>query len=176
MWESEATIESEPASVPLSEIKDYAYDSAGRLTKITLPEPESGAGVPYYYYYYDNHGNQAGIVDAKLRLTVFEYDHLNRQKAKYMPFAITTAERDDLNAGTQTVYDLLSTRSPLSAQTVYDYNLRGQLEYRRHYASFADYNPLAPATNANPEIQYTYDNLGRRDQVIVDSVIEQDFD
>jgi hypothetical protein len=169
-WESNQTSSSGDTGdeVPNSEIKDFEYDLAGRLITVTLPEPESGAGNPVYRYIYDDYGNQAGILDPLYRLTIFEYDHLHRQRAKYMPFAITQAQYD-------AIYDLDVTDSISIAEEMYGllpgapatpdaefwdydelgrlklhtdfkgqvagcfYDSIGRLEYKKYYADYADY-------------------------------------
>ena len=45
------------------------------------------------------------------------------------------------------------------------YDLRGQLEYKKYYIDLDAYNAETPAET----VQYVYDNLGRRTQVIAGS-------
>ncbi len=188
-------------------VKQFSYDVSGRLTEVTLPEPKLGDGQPEYRYIYDDYGNQAGILDPKLRLTVFAYNELNQQVGKYMPFVPTDPLPADIDTAAE-VYDAIPT-GQLYEQRQYDelgrvkvhidfkeqatgyfYNDNGQLAYKLYY----DADGTADGFNDNykadlllgddveqytawsRKINYTYDNLGRKDQVIVDSTVEQDFD
>jgi len=192
VWESNPVIEESAGDVNDSDIKIYQYDAAGRLITVVLPEvndPENGGqpASPVYDYYYDDYGNLIGILDAKDRLTVFKYNELGQQTAKYQPFELTEPNRVTLD-----VYYELSQQSPQSkaATQQYDvlgritkatdykgqvtgftYNDRGLLEFEEYYVDDANY-----AIN-NPEnvIEYTYDNLGRKIEVIVDNTVEQEF-
>ena len=84
--------------------KFYRYDTVGRLKMVILPQvkkdpPTDNTLVnPIYRYYYNQSGNQTIILDPLGRATVFEYDRLNRQTKKYMPFEVTfDAPQPDLN-------------------------------------------------------------------------------
>lgn len=137
VWESEPVTAVDAASVnPDTQAKQFGYDTLGRLTSVTLPavddpedSPDAGETVhPVYRYYYDRHGNQTGIVDPKLRLSVFAYDEQGRQVRKYMPFVITTADVVDLDASTKDVDDLLVSASPTPLCEQRFYNSFGRLE------------------------------------------------
>ncbi len=193
-WESEQTVRSGDAGdeVAESEKKYFYYDAAGRLKMVMLqpvddPEdsPDAGPNVrPQYDYYYDVTGNQIGILDPKNRLTVFEYDELNQQTAKYMPFVFADPTLGDGVITTDDIYSACASASPdvevreydalgrlwkvtdfEEHLTVYGYNSKGLLEYESHYETAGDYNPAVPTYNADPEIYYVYDNLGRRQEV-----------
>ncbi len=152
-------------------------------------DPENGGqpASPLYDYYYDDYGNLIGILDAKDRLTVFKYNEHGQQTAKYQPFELSEPNRVTLDvyyelsqqspqpkAATQQ-YDVLGriTKSTdyKGQVTGYTYNERGLPEYEKYYVDDANY------AIGNPEnvIEYTYDNLGRKVEVIVDSVTEQEF-
>jgi RHS repeat-associated protein len=171
--------------------KQYVYDTAGRLTRVILPvvdNPEDASPDlvhPLYDYIYDDYGNQIGIIDPKDRLTVFKYDHLGRQTTKYQPFVYAgdptpatiyaaVAAQTGLEFE-ETSYDphgRVSTQTDYKGQlTVFTYDMLGRLEYQRHYANAAAYNPAYPANNANPQTHYTYDNLGRK---LTESMVSYD--
>jgi|GEM_PF-5766104 len=167
---------------PLTDVdglKWFYYDIAGRLVSTTLAKPTATDTNPTYYYFYDNYGNQVGIQDAMDRLTVFQYNELNQQTAKYMPYAFTDPTGGEITV--DDIYNTLDSASPDAEYWVYDdlgrleghtdyeghlrllsYNDRGQLEFDSSYASVDDYDSENPTYNANPEISYTYDNLGRK--------------
>jgi YD repeat-containing protein len=164
--------------------RTFEYDAGGRLTKVLLAEPEDGAGIPEYRYIYDKFGNLVGIIDPirpDARLTVFEYDHLNKQSRKYMPFEVTN-QNTILTA--QDVYDALTTEAPTTWEerwyddlgrldtvkdfegnyTVYEYatagcgcKTPGQLVAQYFY----DGDPYGSGV-LHSQFDYTYDNLGRK--------------
>ena len=76
--------------------KEYYYDTVGRLIQVVLPIPEDGMANPIYRYYYGQYGNQTAILDPLGRVTLFEYDHMNRQTIKYMPYESSAATSLDL--------------------------------------------------------------------------------
>ena len=63
----------------------YSYDRLGRLVKETLPEPSAGNPVTHLYEY-DAYGNKTKQVEAsgltEQRVSVYQYDNLNRLTAK----------------------------------------------------------------------------------------------
>ncbi|EOQ75796.1 RHS repeat protein, partial [Acinetobacter lactucae] len=63
----------------------YSYDKLGRLIKETLPEPSGGKPVTHLYEY-DAYGNKTKQVEAsgltEQRVSVYQYDNLNRLTAK----------------------------------------------------------------------------------------------
>ncbi|MFA7485948.1 MAG: DUF6531 domain-containing protein, partial [Phycisphaerae bacterium] len=156
--------------------KTFEYDIAGRLIKVILPTVDDG--TPEYRYFYDTFGNMVGILDPLNRITVFEYDALNRQTAKFMPFDFT-----DPTGGEITVYYIYESipaeqkyqmsfyddfgRIEYSADykgqiTSYEYDSRGRLSYKKYYINEADYTADEP----NAAVEYAYDSLGRKEQVI----------
>jgi len=191
VWESNPVIEEFPEDVSDSDIKIYQYDAAGRLITTVMPEvndPENSGqpANPVYDYYYDDYGNLIGILDAKDKLTVFKYNEFGQQTSKHQPFKLSEPNRATLD-----VYYELSQQSPqpkaatqdydvlgrLTKSTDYKgqvtgftYNDRGFLESEKYYSNESEYpdNPVEV-------IQYTYDNLGRKTEVIVDSEVEQEF-
>jgi RHS repeat-associated protein/uncharacterized repeat protein (TIGR01451 family) len=180
-----------PASVPETELTYYEYDQAGRLTAVILPQvdemerPDHNPDFtlynarPRYEYAYDGFGNlvetrdniyeQGGsAVYAYQRETKFAYDHLNNQISREMPGgAKEYKEYDELGR--------LKVHVDFKEQaTGYFYNDIGQLQYKCYYG--VDSTP-GNGTNdnyvdTNPEIgwttrtEYTYDKLGRKEQVI----------
>ncbi len=170
--------------------RTFGYDSAGRLTVVILPEvddPEGeGSANPRYDYFYDDNGNLAGILDPKERMTVFKYNELNQQTAKYMPFEFTDPTPGDDEITIADIYSALATASPdvenrtydtlgrikkvtdfAGRVTAYSYNERGLLQCKRHYRSKSQYSAEYPQANARPQIEYVYDSMGRRDTVRV---------
>ena len=186
--------------------KEYVYNISGALSRVILPQVQDPADSqtkhPYYDYLYDDYGNMIGIIDAKDRLTVFEYDHFNRQRFKYMPFEITPAEHADLLDGDTDVYTLATAALPLYEEKVYDdanfgrllyemdykqqvveyaYDTRGRLEYKYYYDADGDLDGDNENYLANPQVyaeymRYTYDVLGRQDVIYKDGEPEQDYD
>ena len=161
-------------------VKQFYYDTAGRLTSVQLPVPEDGADPPIYDYFYDDYGNMVAIWDPLGRLTVFKYNELNQQTHKYQPFeytgtistiseiytAIPTGQ--DVETREYDDYGRIEKVTDYKNQvTVFFYDNCGLLEYQRHYASDGAYDPLNPTFNATPETNYVYDNLGRKTSVIV---------
>jgi YD repeat-containing protein len=122
------------------------------------------------------------ILDPCDRITVFEYDYLNQQSAKYMPFVFTDpTPANDICV--EDIYSALAVASldaeywdydylgRLEAHTDYKdqaagyfYNALGRLEYKRHYQTDADY-VSDPNNNWKVQYKYTYDNLGRTTEV-----------
>ncbi len=171
-------------------LRQFEYDTAGRLIKVTMPKPTPSDANPVYRYIYDDYGNQVGIIDAKDRMTVFEYDHLGNQTAKHMPFIPTNPLPADIDTAGE-VYTALSNASPApnvqtkeydefgrleksidyeGQVTGYVYNFRGQPAYIEYFNTESDY-PANPA-----EIMaITYDDLGRKDEVFVDDTSVQHF-
>ncbi len=180
-------------------VKQYYYDVAGRLTKVTLPavdDPEHATTDlvnPEYRYIYDDYGNQVAILDAKSRLTVFKYNELHQQVVKYMPFTpVGSVETyvdvyDELNdlivvdnePDSETwAYDeqgrLILHLDYKEQGTGYFYNELGQLWYKNFYAQDSDpndgvndnYNASNHDVGWDEQIEYAYDNLGRRDTVV----------
>nr|WP_312825251.1 hypothetical protein [Acinetobacter oleivorans] len=69
----------------LGGVYNYSYDKLGRLIKETLPEPSAGNPVTHLYEY-DAYGNKTKQVEAsgltEQRVSVYQYDNLNRLTAK----------------------------------------------------------------------------------------------
>lgn len=200
-WQSNTTYRNDPADLTSEDgVKWFDSDAAGRVKGVQLPEvdiPGGGTDTPYYTYIYDEYGNLAGILDSLDRLTVFKYNELGKQTTKYMPFAFT-----DPTPGTpitiDDIYDALNSALPDYEQRWYDalgrlkvrldykeqatgyfYDSLNRLEYKKLYA--ADATPGDGVNDNYPDnpakvYQYVYDALGRKAQVIVDGVVEQDFD
>ncbi len=184
--------------------KEYVYNVSGALSRVVLPQVKDPSDSqwkhPYYGYLYDDYGNMIGIIDAKDCLTVFEYDHFNRQRFKYMPFKITPAEHADLLDADTDVYTLATTTLPRYEEKVYDdanfgrllyemdykqqvveyaYDTRGRLEYKYYYEADGDLdgdNENYLSSSYAEYTRYTYDSLGRRDAVYKDGEIQQDYD
>lgn len=152
------------------------------LPGVQDPENNNTWTAPIYSYIYDDYGNQAGVVDPKGRVTVSLYDHLNRLVRTYQPFAYT----GDLTAAAiyaaavaanvpyeSTSYDehdrVLTQTDYEGHYTVFAYDAFGRVEYERHYVNAAAYNAGLPSCNANPQIYTTYDTLGRKRFVTVQS-------
>jgi YD repeat-containing protein len=187
-WQSSQVDEEDQALVDSNEIREFEYDAAGRPIVVELPavndpndNPDQGENVrPRYDYFYDDLGNLAGIWDPNLRLTVFKYDHLNKQTHGYMSFEHTgslTSADDIYNIDLSgkdfglREYDkygrLIKVTDFNDHLTILEYNNRGLLEYERHYESESDYDSANPTYNAKPEVYYEYGSLGRRTAVTV---------
>jgi len=182
--QSAPVTEGNASNVFADELREFQYDATGRLVHVTLPQvdnPENSYNPenPIYYYFYDDHGNLVGIWDSKFRLTVFKYNEQNRQTHRYMPFehiaeemsvdVIYTIDLTDIDYEFKEYDDfgrIYKETNFKDQLTVYSYNTRGLLEYKRHYATIGDYDELNPTYNADPEIYYIYDTLGRKENVI----------
>jgi RHS repeat-associated protein len=175
--------------------KTFGYDTAGRMNDVVLPQL-SGGENPEYQYIHDLYGNQVGILDSELRLTVFGYDHLNRQRVKYMPFEVATVP-----ASAADVYAVLSAVNPAPAAETWDYDTFGRLERHTEYKkqdtgyvyntlgqlwqkkiyAFADTNPADGQNDNYPDVpaqvlEYAYDNLGRQTAVFRDTILVEAFE
>jgi len=194
-WESAQTRQEDREHVDLTtETNDwklrrkvFGYDAAGRLTSVTLPgvqDPENNNTwtAPVYSHIYDDYGNQAGVVDPKGRVTVSVYDHLNRLVRTYQPFAYTgdltaaaiyaaaAAANVPYEATSYDEHDRVLTQTDYEGHyTVFAYDVFGRVEFERHYVNAAACNTGLPSCNANPQIYTTYDALGRKRFVTVQS-------
>ncbi len=162
-FESKQTAEEDP-NYAIGKV--FEYDSAGRATAVILPEvedPEDSNNMknPAYDYEYDNHGNLISITDAKGRQTQFTYNELNRLTSRTLPLGQKEIKEYD-------EYGRINYAEDFEGQVaIFDYNQKGLLEYARYYNSKAEYLANYPE-NAEPNIQYNYDNLGRRISVLID--------
>jgi RHS repeat-associated protein len=94
------------------EVTQFTYEgeSADRLLAVQLPSPDGVAPGPETRYAYDEVGNRISQTDALGRLTVFNYDELNRMSQVTIPDGeILRLEYDAIgNLVTRTDYDGLS--------------------------------------------------------------------
>ena len=190
-WQSEQTIQDTAESLTADEIKQFEYDVVGRLTATILPpvddpNPETGREneqvYPCYEYKYDDYGNQIEIWDnvkqyaddtviyTRKRVTSFTHDEMGRQTSKTLPDE-TSTEHKWYNALGQ----LIKSTDFANQATYYNYKSQGQLVDKYYY-----YNDPLPGESFNPatfdfsndlpapdsSVQYNYDNLGRKKQVI----------
>jgi RHS repeat-associated protein/fibro-slime domain-containing protein len=199
-WQSETTIESNPANAIG---REFYYDTAGRLTAVELPvvddpedDPDLGETVhPRYDYFYDKYGNQVGILDPKNRLTVFKYNEFNRQTARYMPFVPTDPLPENILTA-EDVYTALSNASPAPDSETRQYNDLGQLERTKDFKGqytlyeyvtsgcgcgeigklkakqFYDGDPDTTGV-LRSRFEFTYDALGRK---VTETITEYDTD
>ena len=172
--------------------REFFYNTAGSLNQVKLagvddPEdsPDAGETVqPVYEYFYDKYGNQVGILDSKSRLCVFKYNEIHKQTARYMPFAVTPGSIES----SDDVYAALYAQSPQPAVETHQYDNFGRLEAVTNcqgqckefvYDSLGrlSFKYLYDSGSAEPDkiIEYIYDSLGRKIQVIVDDDIELDI-
>ncbi|MHC4843089.1 MAG: DUF6531 domain-containing protein, partial [Planctomycetota bacterium] len=183
IWQSKQDPNALPDNLLDERIRDYYYDSAGRLSAVELEpvddpcdSPDMGETVrPRYDYFYDIYGNLCGILDPNERLTVFEYNHLYQLAKRYMPFkpvATITSVEDiyalDLSGFACEIkgYDdfgRIEMVVDFEGQVAgFEYDYRGRLEYKKYYDDETHYI----ADDPNTAVQYVYDNLGRKRQVI----------
>jgi len=184
-WQSNQVDEPLPESVPDDEIKDFEYDAAGRLTAVVLPsvnDPNWEQGhqndpvYPRTEYEYDDYGNLSiirdnvkqykrswdqnfnpatDINDLRARETGFTYDELHRQTSRELPDgAVEYKEFDEFSR----IYFAKDFKGQV---TGYEYDSRGLLEYKKYYIDQSHYDVNDPCEI----VQYTYDNLGRRETV-----------
>ncbi len=170
-WQSNQVTQAEAGDVPDSEIKDFEYDSSSRLTAAVLPQvadPENSNTntYPRYEYKYDEYGNLKAIWDkikqypsstdyTHKRVTSFTYDHLSNQTSRKLP-------NNSIEYKWYDEFGRIEKAKDFKGQVIgYFYNNRGLPEYQKYYDSEADY-PDEP----NSVVQYTYDNLGRKEQII----------
>ncbi len=171
VWQSNQVTQAEAEDVPDSEIKDFEYDSSSRLTAAVLPQvadPENSNTntYPRYEYKYNKYGNLTAIWDkikqyesstdyTHKRETTFTYDHLSNQTSRKLP-------NNSIEYKWYDEFGRIEKAKDFKGQVIgYFYNNRGLPEYQKYYDSEADY-PDEP----NSVVRYTYDNLGRKEQII----------
>lgn len=143
--------------------KQYCYDTAGRLIMVILPvvddpedTPDRGDVHPIYRYYYDLYGNQTAILDPLGRATVFNYDHLNRQTQKFMPYLVTftDAATDWLDLADPEWYPTLQEiLNDLPTGQVFEqtwYDVLGRVDRTKDYGTtYVDFVYYSPTTYMN---------------------------
>ena len=183
-WQSETTDEDEIASLTDEDgLRWFEYDAAGRLTATILAKVDVNPlplvedwKRPRCEYVYDNFGNLVeqwdkiteslaeppAIDPTNKRQTAFTYDWLNNQTSRTLPN----------NTTEYTAYDdfgrVMVNIDFKEQATGYFYNGRGQLRYKRYYeadGTVGGGNTNYPDTWVQ-QVEYTYDNLGRRTQII----------
>lgn len=121
----------------------YEYDAAGRVIRMTLPDPD-GTGTatsPVYAYSYDNVGNLLTMTDPLGNVASYQYDDRDRLVQVVLP--------DPDGA-----YDSATGAGALPSLVVgYQYDAAGQL--RKKLLQTAD------AADGRREMLYDYDTLGR---------------
>ncbi len=111
---------------------------------------------PCYEYEYDVHGNMVLQRDPKGRETKFTYDHLHNQTLRTLPGGATEIKEYD-------EFGRLYFAKDFKGQvTGFEYDPRGLLEYKKYYLDEGHYDVNDPCE----VVQYIYDNLGRKSQVI----------
>ncbi|MFV5643105.1 hypothetical protein VXQ81_19930, partial [Acinetobacter oleivorans] len=138
----------------------YSYDRLGRLVKETLPEPSAGNPVTHLYEY-DAYGNKTKQVEAsgltEQRVSVYQYDNLNRLTAKIAE-AVSTVQLQVKDATKPYLKGKVETTSTV-AQESYQYDGYGnqilKIEangaktfsyYDKNARKIAEVNPLGGLT------------------------------
>ncbi len=79
---------------PLGAVTSYLYDKYGRVTQVTMPDPDGPGGTQYtspvHKTAYDANGNIASMTDPAGNTTHFEYDNLGRRTEVIHPLASGT--------------------------------------------------------------------------------------
>ncbi|MBJ8481282.1 RHS repeat protein, partial [Acinetobacter pittii] len=138
----------------------YSYDKLGRLIKETLPEPSGGKPVTHLYEY-DAYGNKTKQVEAsgltEQRVSVYQYDNLNRLTAKIAE-AVSTVQLQVKDATKPYLKGKVETTSSV-AQESYQYDGYGNQilkteangaktfsYYDKNARKIAEVNPLGGLT------------------------------
>ncbi|XZW37053.1 LysM peptidoglycan-binding domain-containing protein [Acinetobacter baumannii] len=107
----------------LGGVYSYSYDKLGRLIKETLPELSGGKAVTHLYEY-DAFGNKTKQVEAsglaEQRVSVYQYDNLNRLTAKIAE-AVSTVQLQVKDASKPYLKGKVETTSAV-AQESYQYD------------------------------------------------------
>ncbi len=170
------------AQLTNEDIKEYEYDTGGRLSAVILAEDEMErpdhndiiiTARPRNEYVYDDYGNlieswdniyEEGVnkISVYERGTIFTYNELNLQTSR----ELANSDRE------YKFYDdfgRISVDIDFKEQaTGYFYNSRGQLRYKRYYEA----DGTAGGGNTNypdtwvQQVEYTYDNPGRKTQEV----------
>jgi RHS repeat-associated protein len=174
-----------------SDATNYEYDDFGRLSKLTLPDPDGGEGglvrpITTYKYYNDGHLRTEYRQDSEYHATDYTYDLLGRIATKTLPEVSTgrpkweynylvvganlqVTETDPRGNDTVSIYDangrLRSKTSPENEhgkQTVTTY------EYFAHGGVKNVSTPFTTASNTQAQYAtaYTYDFYGYLKDVI----------
>lgn len=143
----------------------WQYDALDRLTKETLPDPDTGDAVPapYREYTYDKLNRRTSERDEEGNVTNYAYQHLSGGGLKV---TVTEPARDGASQPTVSEYhfdalgNLSKTIDPLDRETTYAYDLARRLETITypdpdHIPGGAD-GPLK-----SPVTSYNYDAMGR---------------
>ena len=154
---------------PRGGVTTYAYDTLGRQTSTTLPDPD-GVGSqtsPVMSRTYDKLGNVVSSLDARGLETVYEYDALNRPVKVSQPH---DPEALSFEWASQTVYDdagrmaatIVSTAAELDRITKFTYDAAGRVTAITYIDGDED-GPSGPvgADPADATVTYEYDDLDR---------------
>jgi YD repeat-containing protein len=111
-------------------VTSYEYEALGRLTRVTLPDPDGEGELesPEIEYLYDKVGNLRFVIDALGNTTEYQFDYRDR--------VVLVIAADPDGAGGQSapqtayVYDdanqLISVTDALGRVTTYDYDGLGR--------------------------------------------------
>ncbi|MGE9759299.1 hypothetical protein ACQP6U_18140, partial [Acinetobacter baumannii] len=144
----------------LGGVYSYSYDKLGRLIKETLPELSGGKAVTHLYEY-DAFGNKTKQVEAsglaEQRVSVYQYDNLNRLTAKIAE-AVSTVQLQVKDASKPYLKGKVETTSAV-AQESYQYDGYGNQilkteangaktfsYYDKNARKIAEVNPLGGLT------------------------------
>ncbi len=144
----------------LGGVYNYSYDKLGRLIKETLPEPSASKPVTHLYEY-DAYGNKTKQVEAsglaEQRVSVYQYDNLNRLTAKIAE-AVSTVQLQVKDASKPYLKGKVETAST-AAQEKYQYDGYGNQilkteangaktfsYYDKNARKIAEVNPLGGLT------------------------------
>nr|MBA3311784.1 cadherin-like domain-containing protein [Planctomycetaceae bacterium] len=141
----------------------YAYDTLGRRTGITQPDPDGTGPLtsPVVTYAYDAIGNVVSVTDPLGKVTTFEYDNRNRMWRKTLP------DPDGTGPLTSPVYtyafdaagNLTGETDPLGRTTNHEYNAANQ----RTKTILPDPDGAGPL--GRPFTTFSYDAVGRLESV-----------
>lgn len=150
---------------PRGAVTTYAYDTLGRQTSVTLPDPD-GAGdelAPEMSQTYDKLGRVVSSTDPRGFVTTYEYDDLDRLVKTSLPH---DPEAMSFGWASQTVYDdagrVAAVVDALGRVTKYAYDAGGRVTS----VTFIDGDEDGPSgpVGADPvdtSIAYEYDDLDR---------------
>jgi RHS repeat-associated protein len=145
----------------LGRVTKYKYDSLGRLTVLTQPDPDDGGPLtsPVTTYVYDAGGRVTSEIDPLGRITTYTYNAQGQRTAIIKPDHEGDAD-SDLTITTFT-YDetgrVLTETDPLGRVTTYTYSPR--------QSTVTGPDPDGAGSQSPPIVTTIYDNLGRAAKV-----------
>lgn len=168
----------------LAVVTTMDYDTRGRLTTTTFPDPITGAAGATTVNHYDSRGNMNYTIDQLGRITNYAYNDLNQLEYVYAPDPDDATNPEARGPATHYLYDdlgnLKSVTDPRGAKTTYEYDEMSRVVRTilpddttpgdpgvSIYNVYTD-GQLTSTTDANGNMtSYEYDELGRLKKTIL---------